>query len=118
MTEDLLTSIKAAKIGMRTVYLNEQLSAGLAPEGDRGVHHPARVDAWATCRLLAPWGLLSPFRRILWWLHLHNFGTVLFWTVGSAPRLGCLLVPILYWFLGLAVMQTDLLRLLWNFVPY
>ena len=68
--------------------------------------------------MLALWGLLPLFRRILWWFHFYNFGTVLFWMVGLALRLGCLLVPFLCWFLGLAVMQTDLLRLLWNFVPY
>jgi cellulose synthase (UDP-forming) len=49
---------------------------------------------------------------------LHTIDTILFWTVGSLLRLACILVPILYWFSGLAVMRTDLESLLWNFAPY
>lgn len=119
VTEDLLTSIKAAEIGMRTVYLNEQLSAGLAPEGlGEYITQRARWCLGTMQIARSPWGPLSPSRRIPWRIRLHTLDTVLFWTVGSALRLGCLLVPILYWFLGLAVMRTDLSGLLWNFVPY
>jgi hypothetical protein len=43
VTENLLTSIKASEVGMRTVYRKEQLSAGLAPEGiGKYVSQPAR----------------------------------------------------------------------------
>ena len=35
MTEDYLLTLRLRQIGYRTVYLNERLSLGLAPEGLR-----------------------------------------------------------------------------------
>lgn len=119
VTEDLLLSIKFAAIGHRTVYLNETLTSGLAPEG---LHeYLTQRGRWClgTMQIVrTPWGPLSWGANVPLITRLHTLDTVLFWTVGSLMRLLCLLVPILYWWTGVAVMQTDLAGMISHLGPY
>lgn len=119
VTEDLLLSIKFASIGHRTVYLNETLTSGLAPEG---LHeYLTQRGRWClgTMQIVrTAWGPLSHGANVPLMTRLHTLDTVLFWTVGSLMRLLCLLVPILYWWTGVAVMQTDLAGMVSHLGPY
>lgn len=118
VTEDLLLSIKFSGQGFRTVYLNEPLSSGLAPEG-MGEYLTQR-GRWClgTMQIVrTPWG---PFSKgpTPWLMRFHTMDTVLFWTVGSLVKVLGLLVPVLYWWLGLTVIQTDLPSIISHLAPY
>ncbi|MGK7871223.1 glycosyltransferase family 2 protein [Falsiroseomonas sp. E2-1-a20] len=118
VTEDLLLSIKFSGQGFRTVYLNEPLSAGLAPEG-MGEYLTQR-GRWClgTMQIVrTPWG---PFSKgpTPWLMRFHTMDTVLFWTVGSLVKILGLLVPVLYWWFGLTVIQTDLPSIISHLGPY
>lgn len=118
VTEDLLLSIRLTSLGWRTVYLNERLTAGLAPEGMQ--EYLTQRGRWClgTMQVLrTKWGSFSigptPLK-----MRLHVMDTVLFWTVGSAIKLLGLIVPILYWWFGVTVMQTTLESMMWHLAPY
>lgn len=118
VTEDLLLSLKMTGLGLRTAYLNEPLTAGLAPEGLQ--EYLTQRGRWClgTMQIVrTPWGPLSR-GPVPWLMRLHTLDTVLFWTVGSLIRVLSLLVPILYWWVGLVVMETDLPSILEHLGPY
>ena len=57
VTEDYLVTLKMKQVGYRTIYLNEQLSLGLAPEGLKEYITQRSRWAWASCRSFAVrWG--------------------------------------------------------------
>lgn len=119
VTEDYLVTIRLKEIGYSTVYLNEALSVGLAPEGlaeyvtqrsrwclgfmqiFRGKSGPWR----AGCRL----GLLD---RIMLW------ETFLYWSTAFAWRVMGLIVPILYLLLGLQLVHAQVTDAISHVFPY
>jgi cellulose synthase (UDP-forming) len=108
VTEDMLLSIKLAGAGWRTVYLNERLSVGLAPEGMQ--EYLTQRGRWCLGAMQigrSDWGPLGR-ARVPWLLRLHTMDTLLFWTVGSAVKILAVMAPLLYWWFGLVVMRTDL----------
>lgn len=117
VTEDLLMSIKLSGLGLRTVYLNEPLTAGLAPEGLQ--EYLTQRGRWClgTMQIArTPWGPLSrgptpPLMR------LHTLDAVLFWTVTPMLRILGLVVPILYWWTGMVILQADLPDLVGHLGP-
>ncbi len=117
VTEDMLLSIKLAGAGWRTVYLNERLSVGLAPEGLR--EYLTQRGRWCLGAMQigrSAWGPLGR-ARVPWLLRLHTMDTLLYWTVGSLMKLLALLVPVLYWWSGVVVMRTDLADILDHLGP-
>ncbi|MBE9605250.1 glycosyltransferase [Acetobacteraceae bacterium H6797] len=118
VTEDLLLSIKLKGLGYRTVYLNEPLTVGLAPEGLQ--EYLTQRGRWClgTMQIVrTPWGPFGKAPTPLL-MRLHTLDTVLFWTVGALIRVLCILVPILYWWCGLVVMRADLAGIVENLGPY
>ncbi|WP_376099531.1 glycosyltransferase [Roseomonas sp. CCTCC AB2023176] len=119
VTEDLLLSIKFTAAGYRTVYLNEPLTVGLAPEGLQ--EYLTQRGRWClgTMQILrTPWSPFSSRGGVPPIMRLHTLDTVLFWTVGSLMRVLCLVIPVLHWWFGLVVMQTTLEGLLLNLGPF
>jgi cellulose synthase (UDP-forming) len=123
VTEDLLLSIKMTAIGMRTVYLNERLTVGLAPEG---LHeYLTQRSRWClgTMQIVrTAWGPFSrgsqSGERVPLLMRLHTLDTVLFWTFGPLARLFGFTMPIFYWWFGLYVMRTDTVALVEHLGPY
>ena len=118
VTEDLLLSVKLSGQGWRTVYLNERLSAGLAPEGLREYRTQRGRWCLGTMQVLrTKWGPFSigptPLK-----VRLHVMDTVLFWTAGSAIKLLGIFAPILYWWFDVTVMHTNIDSMLWHLAPY
>lgn len=118
VTEDILLSIKLTGLGYHTVYLNEPLTAGLAPEGLQ--EYLTQRGRWClgTMQIVrTPWGPLTPgptpFK-----MRLHTLDTVLFWTMTPILRVICIVVPILYWWTGFVIVQADLGGLVENLGPY
>ena len=119
VTEDLLMSLKMAAIGCRTVYLNERLSMGLAPEGLQ--EYLTQRGRWClgTMQIVrTKWGPFSGRGGVPLLMRLHTLDTVLFWTIGSLMRLVAILLPLLYWWFGLVIMVTDLHSIAFYLGPY
>lgn len=115
VTEDMLTSFKLAEHGWRTVFLNERLSAGLAPEGlSEYVTQRARWCLGAIQQLFTPWsfwgrGRVSMANRVA------QLDTTLYWAASFPARLVVLLAPPAFWWLDLHTFEgtgADLLRYL------
>jgi cellulose synthase (UDP-forming) len=118
VTEDLLLSVKMKSLGYRTVYLNEPLSFGLAPEG-LGEYLTQR-GRWClgTMQIIrSKWGPFT-LARMPWMMRLHTVDNLLFWTTTSAIRIASLLVPLLYWWFGIVVMDTNAADIASHFGPF
>ncbi len=117
LSEDYFTGIQLSAKGYRLVYLNEKLSAGLAAEN---------ISAYATQRLRWARGTLqaffidsnpltipglNPLQRLA---HLEG---LLNW-FSSIPRIGFLLMPLAYSFLGVIPIRASVAEMLYFFMPY
>jgi cellulose synthase (UDP-forming) len=107
VTEDYLTTVKLSAAGWKSVYLNERLSAGLAPAGIG--EYVSQRSRWClgTMQIFrGAWGVFSRHRvSAIERLHLlDHFG---YWAVLVPFRLLRLFVPALYWVTGVFVMNAD-----------
>lgn len=113
VTEDMLTTFKMEEHGYRTVFLNEALSMGLAPEGLKEyVAQRARWCLGAVQQIYTRWsfagvGRVRPINR------LSCLDTFLFWASNFPFKVMMLSAPLVYWWTGTAVIAStgeDLLR--------
>ncbi len=117
LSEDYFTGIQLASKGYQLVYLNEKLSAGLAAESI--ADHALQRIRWAQGTLQAffiksnPLTIpgLDPIQR------LAHFEGLLHWFT-SLSRVGFLLMPLAYSFLGVIPLQTTGLELLYYLLPF
>jgi cellulose synthase (UDP-forming) len=118
VTEDFLVTLKLDRQGWRTVYLNERLSAGLAPEGIR--EYLTQRGRWCLGLMQIIRSSIGPFSRD----HLslaYRIGLIdafLYWAASFPFKLLCLIVPIIYWFTGLNAVQAPLGAIAQYFLPY
>ena len=118
VTEDFLLSLHLDQSGWRTVYLNEPLSAGLAPEGM--AEYLTQRGRWCL-------GLMQIIRSRLGPLSLsslsfrYRVGLVdafLYWSGGFLFKLFCLMTPIVFWFTGVTVGNASAADVIDYFLPY
>jgi cellulose synthase (UDP-forming) len=117
LSEDYFTGIRLAANGYRVLYLNEKLSAGLAAE-NTAVQALQRTR-WAQGTLQAffiksnPLTIpgLNPLQRLA---HLEG---LLHW-FSSLARVGFLLIPLAYAFLGVIPIRATAAEVLYFFVPF
>ncbi len=117
LSEDYFTAIQIAARGNEVIYLDEQLSAGLATENISA--HVTQRLRWARGTLQAffidsnPLTIpgLSPLQRLG---HLEGLMNQL----GSIPRLVLLLMPLAYSFLNVVPIQANTREVLYFFLPY
>lgn len=117
LSEDYFTGIRLAASGYELVYLNEKLSAGLAAE-DIASQALQRIR-WAQGTLQAFFIQANPLtipglRPIQRLAHLEG---LLHWFT-SLSRLGFLLIPPAYAFLGVIPVRANMDETLFYFVPY
>ncbi|MBI4782151.1 MAG: glycosyltransferase [Oscillatoriophycideae cyanobacterium NC_groundwater_1537_Pr4_S-0.65um_50_18] len=117
LSEDYFTGIRLAAQGYRLVYLNEKLSAGLAAEN---------VAALALQRLRWAQGTLQAFfitanpltiRGLRPLQRLAHLEGLLHWFT-SISRLGFLLMPLAYAFLGVIPIRSTVDEALYYFLPW
>ena len=117
LSEDFFTGIRLAAQGYQLVYLNEKLSAGLAAESmaDQALQ---RVR-WAQGTLQAFFVKANPLtiRGLRPIQRLAYLEGLLHWFT-SISRVGFLLIPIAYAFLGVIPLRATGADLLYFFVPY
>ena len=117
LSEDYFTGINLSAKGYRLVYLNEKLSAGLAAE-NIAAHTTQRIR-WAQGTLQAffiksnPLTIrgLRPIQRLA---HLEG---LLHW-FASISRIGFLMMPLAYSFLGVIPIRANLEEILYYFLPF
>jgi cellulose synthase (UDP-forming) len=106
VTEDMLTSFKMAERGWRTIYLNERLSAGLAPEGlSEYVTQRTRWCLGAMQQLFTRWSFMGA-ARIGTANRLAQLDTVLHWTASFPLRLMVLAAPPMFWLFGVNTFEA------------
>jgi cellulose synthase (UDP-forming) len=119
VTEDYLLTLRLQEIGFRTVYLNERLTLGLAPEGlSEYITQRARWCLGFIQICMGPSGphrLGNGLRLIDRFVLLETF---LYWSAAHTFRLFGILVPILYLLLGIEAVHADFTDTLLHFVPY
>ena len=117
LSEDYFTGICLSAQGYKLIYLDEKLSAGLAAEN---------IAAYATQRLRWARGTLQAFfidanpltiRGLRPIQRLAHFEGLLNWFT-SISRIGFLIVPLAYSFLGVIPVRATAAELLYFFLPY
>lgn len=118
VTEDFLITLKMRENGYATVYLNEPLTEGLAPEGlDEYITQRGR---WCLGFMQIMRSRLGPFSqnglRLIDRFSLMD--SFLFWCSTYPFRIACIIVPLLYWFFGITVVDASVEGVLDHFLPY
>lgn len=118
VTEDyLLTSMLKLK-GYSTVYLNEALSEGLAPEGLK--EYITQRARWCLGLMQIVRSPAGPFSKEK--LRLRDRWSILdscvYWLTTFPFKIACIVYPLLYWFFGVIVVDARLDDIVSNFVPY
>ncbi|WP_026103236.1 glycosyltransferase [Pseudanabaena sp. PCC 6802] len=116
LSEDYFTAVRLSGKGYRLIYLDEKLSAGTAPE-DMGAQATQRLR-WAQGTLQAffidenPLTIpgLRPLQR------LSHFTGILHWFT-SLSRVGFLLMPLAYSFVGIIPIRATTEQIIFYFLP-
>ncbi len=118
VTEDFLVTLELDRKGWRTVYLNERLSAGLAPEGIR--EYLTQRGRWCLGLMQIIRSPIGPFsrERLSPAYRIGLIDALLYWAASFPFKLLCLFVPIIYWFTGLNAVQAPLDEIVRYFLPY
>jgi cellulose synthase (UDP-forming) len=119
VTEDYLVTLKMKTAGFRTVYLNERLSLGLAPEGLK--EYVTQRSRWALGFAQICRGPLGPLRRgngLSLLDRISLLETFLYWSANYSFRLVGIIVPILYWIFDLHAVHADVDQTLFYYLPY
>lgn len=119
VTEDYLVTLKMKAVGFRTVYLNERLSLGLAPEGLK--EYVTQRSRWALGFVQICRGALGPLRPnnglgVIDRISLIE--TFLYWSAGHSFRLLGIVIPILYLLFNVHAVQADVVHTLAYYLPY
>ena len=118
VTEDFLVTLKLKQHGWRTVYLNERLSDGLAPEGL--AEYVTQRGRWCLGLMQIVRGPLGPFSRsaIAPMDRLSLIDAMLYWMATYHFKLACLIVPCLYWWFGISAVDATVPDVIAYFVPF
>ena len=112
-----VTTFKLREHGYRTIYLNERLSMGLAPESlSEFITQRSRWCLGTIQQVFTRWSFLGPARLPLI-LRVGLLDSVLYWFSGAIFKLMILLAPILYWFSGTTVIRARIPDLLYWMAP-
>jgi cellulose synthase (UDP-forming) len=119
VTEDYLVTLRLREIGYQTVYLNEQLSLGLAPEGLK--EYITQRSRWCLGFVQICRGKSGPLRfsnQLSWVDRVILSETFLYWSATHAFRILALMIPILYLLLGIQAVHASMSDALNYFLPF
>ena len=119
VTEDYLLTLRLKEIGVRTVYLNERLTLGLAPEGLK--EYITQRGRWCLGFMQIVRGRSGPFSRqsrldVVDRLSLVE--ALMSWTSIYIAKAFGLVIPSLYLLFGIKAVHADLSELLGYFLPF
>ncbi|MBR0801319.1 glycosyltransferase [Bradyrhizobium jicamae] len=119
VTEDYLLSLRLKEHGFRTVYLNERLTLGLAPEGLK--EYITQRGRWCLGLMQILRGRSGPFStrsRLSVIDRLSLLDAFLGWAAVYGIKIPGLIVPWLFLFFGIKAVHADLFELLEYFLPF
>jgi cellulose synthase (UDP-forming) len=117
VTEDMLTTLRMEEYGFRTIYLNERLSMGLAPESlGEFISQRSRWCLGAIQQIFTRWSFFGP-ARIRFISRVAFFDSVLYWVSSAWFKLTLLAAPIVFWFTGTSVVRATPADLLYWLAP-
>jgi cellulose synthase (UDP-forming) len=108
ITEDYMLTLAMQECGWRTVYLDEALTEGLAPEGLK--EYVTQRARWCLGLMQIARSRLGPFSRNK--LRLRDrwsvVDSVLYWLTSFPFKLAALIYPLFYWFFNVTVVNAAL----------
>ena len=118
VTEDYLLTATLAMHGYATVYLNEALSEGLAPEGLR--EYITQRARWCLGLMQIVHSKAGPFslHRLRWRDRWSILDSAAYWLTTFPFKLACMIYPLFYWYFGAIVMDAQLNEVIYYFIPY
>ncbi len=119
VTEDFLLSLRLKEIGYSTVYLNEALSLGLAPEGLK--EYLTQRGRWCLGFMQIFRGKSGPFSRCSNLRMLDRVVLVenfLSWSMGYVMRVYGLFAPLFFLAFGIKIVSADVGETLSHFLPF
>ncbi|MDR6759564.1 cellulose synthase (UDP-forming) [Mycoplana sp. BE70] len=118
ITEDFMLTLALQEIGFRTVYLNEPLTEGLAPEGLK--EYVTQRARWCLGLMQIARGRLGPLAKNR--LRLRDrwsvMDSVFYWLTTFSFRLAAMTFPLLFWFFNIAVVDASVSDVIRYFGPY
>lgn len=118
VTEDFLLTVRLMERGYKTVYLNERLSVGLAPEGLN--EYAVQRTRWCQGLIQICRGRSGPLRfgnGLPLVFRISLIETFLYWSCSFLLRFFCQLAPALYFLFDLRLVQADLSDAIAHFAP-
>ncbi|MGD9805999.1 MAG: glycosyltransferase [Hyphomicrobiaceae bacterium] len=119
VTEDYLLTLRLKRNGYRTIYLNERLSIGLAPEGLQ--EYITQRSRWCLGFMQIIRGADGPFKMgngLAFLDRLSLIESFLYWSMGYLFRVAGILVPILYLVFGICAVDVGTSEGIAHFLPY
>ena len=119
VTEDYLVTLRLKERGYRTVYLNERLTLGLAPEGLK--EYITQRGRWCLGLMQIARGRSGPFSRQSKLNFIDRFSLLdafMSWAAVYGTKVLGLVVPWLYLLFGIKAVYADLFELLKYFLPF
>ncbi|MBI5264772.1 MAG: glycosyltransferase [Bradyrhizobium sp.] len=119
VTEDYLVSLRLKERGFSTVYLNERLTIGLAPEGLK--EYITQRSRWCLGFMQivrSRSGPLSLSSRLSFIDRLSLVDAFMSWAAVYSTKMFGLIVPSLFLLFGIKAVQADLFELLRYFLPF
>lgn len=118
ITEDFMLTLALQEAGYRSVYLNEPLTEGLAPEGLK--EYVTQRARWCLGLMQIARGRLGPLQDNA--LRLRDrwsvLDSVLFWLTTFSFRLSAMTFPLLYWFCNITVVDASVADIISYFGVY
>ena len=118
VTEDYLLTATLAMHDYATVYLNEALSEGLAPEGLK--EYITQRARWCLGLMQIVHSKAGPFsrHRLRWLDRWSILGSAAYWLTTFPFKLACMVYPLFYWYFGIIVMDAQIIEIIYYFIPY
>jgi len=118
VTEDFLLTVRLRERGYKTVYLNEKLSVGLAPEGLE--EYATQRTRWCLGLVQICRGKSGPFRLrngLPLSFRISLIEAFLYWGASFAFRILCHLAPPMFFLLNIRMVHTSLADAIAHFAP-
>ena len=119
VTEDYLVTLRLRERGLTTIYLNERLTIGLAPEGLK--EYITQRGRWCLGFMQIVRGRSGPLSRTSKLAFIDRLSLVdafMSWTAVYFAKMFGLVVPWLFLLFGVKAVQADLAELLQFFLPF
>lgn len=118
ITEDFMLTLALQELGYRTVYLNEPLTEGLAPEGLK--EYVTQRARWCLGLMQIARGPLGPLAKNN--MRLRDRWSVLdsvfFWLTTFPFRIASMIFPLFYWFFNVTVVNASVPEVISYFGTY